>query len=53
LPAVQALNGKPILGERFLVDVWLEQASDAKDYVLVARRRTITVSPGWGDRDAR
>jgi len=37
-PAVDALNGLPILGERYTMAVKLRVSSDKKDFVLVATR---------------
>lgn len=36
--AVQSLNGKPILSEKFQLSVKLQDSEDGRDYVLVARR---------------
>ena len=38
--ALQALNGKPILSEKFQLRVELRDSEDGQDYVLVARRES-------------
>jgi hypothetical protein len=37
--AARLLDGQPILGEKYRLQVQLRDAADGKDYVLVARRQ--------------
>ena len=41
-PAIAVLHGKPILAERYVLDITMPVALDGKDYVLVARRHQFT-----------